>query len=154
MYRNSSFIFFLLLLVLFNSCRRVTVEKNSNPQGYADSQVVGTWKITGATSDREYDWDGNGTKETDFYSAWTDCAKDNLYQFYQSKTGTYQFDCNLTKEGTWVLADAFRIVMIPDGGLPIEERIITMTSNSFTSTSTSEPVSGQRFTISKVWTRQ
>ena len=63
---------YFLLFLLFSGCKRVTVEANDNPQGYADSQVVGSWKITEILSDKAYDWDGNGTKEKDVFATYSD----------------------------------------------------------------------------------
>jgi hypothetical protein len=147
-------ILFLLFSFFVFSCKRVVVEKNSNPQRYADSQVVGLWKITAVQSDKPHDWDGNGTTETDVFSTWSECQKDNLYELVGTKTGTYKMSCTSTKSGTWLIEDALVLILNPEGGASQEETIISLTSNNFRTTSVNEPSAGNRFVITKVWTRQ
>jgi hypothetical protein len=149
----------LSLLLLFGSlstlsCRRVVVEKDSNPQRYADSQVVGSWTITAVQSDKPYDWDGNGTAETDVYTTWSSCQKDNLYELTGTKTGTYKMSCSSTRNGTWLIEDAQVLVLSPDGATAQEETIISLTANSFRTTSIKEPAPNSRFVLTKLWTRQ
>lgn len=144
----------LLSCLLTFSCRRVVAEKNSSPQRFADSQVVGSWTITAIQSDKPHDWDGNGTAETDIYTTWSACQKDNLYELTGTKTGTYKMSCSSTKAGTWLIEDAQVLVLSPDGGAPQTETIISATSNSFRTTSIVEPAPNSRFLVTKLWTRQ
>lgn len=144
----------LFALALSFSCGKVEVDKNNDIQGYADSQIVGTWKIIAISSDKPFDWDGNGSTETDIFSTWTDCNKDNLFFFDGTKTGTYRYSCNLTKNGTWNMLDRFRIILYPDGIIPQEETIKSLTSNQFITASFVSPVTGQTFEVSKTWQRQ
>jgi Lipocalin-like domain len=150
---NRFLIFFFASAVLF-SCQKVEVEKNTDPQGYADSQIVGSWKIVSISSDKPFDWDGNGAAETDIYNTWSECDKDNLFLFDGTKTGVYKFTCNLTKSGTWNMLDRFRIIIYADGAIPQEELIRTLTSNEFKTSSYVTATGGQIFEISKVWQRQ
>src|SRR6188474_2724569 len=97
-----------LILYLFatfffmSSCNdHLKIEKNNDPQRYADSQFVGTWKITAINSDVAWDYDGNGTTETNIFATLPACDKDNLYTFVGDKTGTFKFSCSLIKDGSW-----------------------------------------------------
>ena len=132
----------------------MTVEANDNPQGYADSQVVGTWKITEILSDKAYDWDGNGTKEKDVFATYSDCEKNMLYQFIQDKTGIYQLNCNTTKNGTWLILNTLYLVWTPEGSAQRNEKISNMTSNQFYTSRTMQIVLGETITITSKWQRQ
>jgi hypothetical protein len=109
------FILFFITVIVTISCYKVTVDKNNNPQGYADSQVVGTWKITSIKSDKPYDWNGDGASETDIFSTYDDCKKNNSYQFFSDKKGNYQLSCNNTRDGTWEILDTKILEWIPQG---------------------------------------
>ena len=143
-----------MLSVALFACGKVEVEKNTDPQGYADSQIVGNWKIVAVSSDKPFDWDNNGVQETDIYSTWSGCNKDNLFYFDGTKTGVYKFDCNLTKNGTWNMLDRFRIIIYADGAIPQEEIIKSLTSNEFKTSSYVTAPGSQIFEISKIWQRQ
>ncbi len=150
----------MLLLYLVASCcacdkAMSDTEDNGNIQGYADSQLVGSWKITAISSDKPYDWDTNGTMETNIYATWTDCSKDNLYTFVGNKTGTYKTDCNTSKNGEWYITDDRKsIIYIANGGFPEQERITSLSSNQFNSNKTFYPGNGTSLIISKTWTKQ
>src|SRR5688572_33382679 len=114
MYRRCLYLF--LAGFILNSCNdHLEIEANNNPQGYADSQLVGLWKVTALTSNAPYDWDGNGTTETDVYSTWSDCQKNNLYRFDGNKTGVYQLNCNTTHGGVWQIFNVQQLEYTPDG---------------------------------------
>ncbi len=149
-----TYIFLFLGSLLYLSCNKITVEENNNPQGYADSQIVGDWKVTAMVSDKPYDWDGNGIKERDIYSTWTDCEKDNLYTFQGDKTGSYKLDCSTIKEGDWRILNTSVIIWTPIGSLPEQDKIISLTSNSFTTTKIFYTNNSELFIITKTWTRQ
>jgi hypothetical protein len=135
------------------SCNKITVDKNNNPQGYADSQVVGTWKITSIKTDKPYDWNGDGVTETDIFSIYDDCNKDNSYQFFSDKNGSFRLNCNTTRDGTWDILDAKILVWIPQGSFANHEELDNMTSISF-NTIRKEQIGGQIYTITTTWERQ
>ena len=143
----------LFISILHFSCYRVTTEANSLLQGFSVAQIVGTWKITAASSDKAYDWDGNGVTETNMYSTWTDCQRDNLYQFVIDHTGHYKTTCSDSKTGIWLLTGT-TIVWTPDGSGSQYEKIEALTSNMINTTSTIQVPNCEIFVITKVWTRQ
>ncbi len=139
--------------ILVISCgKNISVDKNDNIQGYADSQVIGTWKITAVTSDKPYDWDRNGIKETNIFSTYTACEKDNLYQFFPPKTGIFKLNCNAVNPGIWQLANT-SLSFTPDGGFSESHTIINMTSVSFQSTKRVQ-FGADVFVVTSTWTRQ
>ncbi len=138
--------------VIISCGKNITVDKNDDLQGYADSQVIGTWKITALTSDKPFDWDRNGTKETDIFSTYTACEKDNLYQFFPAKTGNFKLNCNASNPGTWQLYNS-SLNFTPDGGFSELHTITGMSSNSFTSTKRVQ-FGAEVFVVTSTWTRQ
>jgi len=148
------FMICMVVAMSFSACKRITVEANTNPQGYADSEVVGNWKITEVLSDRLYDWDGNGTKEKDVYATYDECEKNMLYQFIHDKTGVYQINCNTTKNGTWQILNTLYLVWIPEGSAVNNEKISNMTSNYFYTTRTVHISLGDTYVVTSKWERQ
>lgn len=143
-----------LIGILGFSCSKVESDGNEDPQGYADSQVVGTWKITGLTSDAPYDWDGNGTVETDLYPTLPSCEKDNLYIFEPNKTGSFKRNCNTTQDGEWEIYQTKFLIITPTAAPAEMERMTAMTTMQFVTTRQVVGISGQIFTLSKIWSRQ
>ncbi|HEX6192963.1 MAG TPA: hypothetical protein VFZ42_11400 [Chitinophagaceae bacterium] len=153
MYR--SLLYFFTSCLFLTSCNdHLEIEANNDPQGYADSQVVGAWKITALISDKPYDWDGNGTPETDIYNSWSACDKDHLYTFVGDKTGVYKINCSTTLNGVWQIFEVRQLEYTPDGMSTLAEKIVALTSNEFKTTRTVSAPSGQIFTLTKTWTRQ
>jgi len=156
-----------LVLYLFSSAFFITscndhlkIEKNNDPQGYADSQFVGAWKITAVNSDIAYDWNNDGSTERDIYGTWSSCEKDNLYTFTGdtatggNKKGTFKINCSVTKTGVWEIVNTKYLVYTPFGLAPESEKIISMTSVQFQSTIALTLSNGQPATITKTWARQ
>jgi len=154
-------ILYLFTTVFFiSSCNdHLKIEKNNDPQGYADSQLVGSWKITALSSDVAYDWNNDGTPERDIYSTWSPCERDNLFTFTADtavagyKKGTFKINCSVTKSGEWQIVNTKDLVYVPLGLGPESERIIDMTSVQFQSILLLT-LNGQPATITKTWTRQ
>ena len=148
-------IFLITSLIISGwSCNKITVDKNNNLQGYADSQVVGTWKITSINSDKAYDWNGDGVTETDVFSTYDDCKKDNSYQFLSDKNGIYKLSCNNSLDGTWDILDTKILVWIPQGSFAYNEELDNMTSISFNTIRKEVFTPGQVYTIITKWERQ
>ena len=161
-----------LILYLFTSVFFITscndhlkIEKNNDPQGYADSQFVGSWKITALSCDVSYDWNNDGTTERDIYSTWSPCERDNLYTFTADtamdayKKGTFKINCSVTKPGEWqIIVDTMppkthNLVYSLSGLGPESEIVINMTSVQFQS-ALLLTLNGQPATVTKTWTRQ
>jgi hypothetical protein len=148
-------ILYLLFSILICSCNdHLKIEKNNDPQRYADSQFVGSWKITAVVSDIPWDWDNNGTTEKNIYAIWSGCQKDNLYTLVGDKTGTYKLNCNSTIIGSWLVVDALYLVYTPINLPPESEMVTSMTSVQFTSTVKVTLSNGQDAIITKTWSRQ
>ena len=147
------YIFFSAFFI--SSCNdHLKIERNNDPQGYADSQFVGSWKITKVDSDVAWDFDGNGTSETNIKGNWTACENDNLYTFVGDKKGTFKINCSTTKDGSWQIVQTQYLVYTPLNLAPESEKVISMTSVQFKSTVAITLPNGQPATITKTWDRQ
>ena len=152
--------YLLVSIFLIAACNdHLKIEKNDDPQGYADSQFVGSWKITALSCDVAYDWNNDGSTERDIYSTWSLCQKDNLFIFTgdtasgADKIGTFKISCSVTKNGVWQIYDTKHLVYTPSGLGTESEKVISMTSVQFKSILLLT-VNGQPATITKTWTRQ
>lgn len=147
--------YLFLLLFIFSCTRKMEDDNNINdPQGYADSQFIGTWKVTAVESDVAWDFDNNGTSETNIYLTWTACQKDNLYTFAADKTGTFKFDCSNNKIGSWQVVATQYLNYTPAGSTTESEKVVHMTSLQFRSALAITLLNGQPATITKTWNRQ
>ena len=146
---------YLLTSLLILSCNdHLKIEANNDQQGYADSQFVGTWKITAVVADVSWDYDNNGTSETNIFLTWTDCQRNNLYTFAGDKSGTFKFDCNNNKNGSWEVVATQYLNYTPLGAPPESEKVVQMTSIQFKTTVAITLPNGQSATITKTWDRQ
>ncbi len=144
----------MFFAIFMSSCYKIETEANSLPQGYSVSQIIGIWKVMSVNSDKAYDWDGNGSKETDIFNTWTDCKKDNLYQFNDNYSGNFKLDCNNAKDGTWYLSGTNILVWGPIGSSLEFEKIIYMSTDTMkTQTQVTNP-DGQVYIISKIYKLQ
>lgn len=146
--------FILFVPLLFSCAKQSTIDDVNNPQGYADSQIVGTWKVTGYSSSDPYDWNNDGRLESNIYNTWTACAKDNLYKFSSDKTGIIKLDCGTSVQASWNIINFRYLVYIPIGQTPDTEKIISMSSSFFTTSKDVTVSTGQNMTLTKIWTRQ
>jgi len=146
----------LFACILFiSSCNdHLKIEANQLPQGYADSQVLGNWKITAFTADKPFDWNGDGITETNIYNTWSVCQKDNLYSFSADKTGVFKTDCNTSNPGTWTIVDTKYLEYIAVGFSLESEKLISMTNTQFKTTIDITDSNGQDIVLTKTWVRQ
>ncbi len=141
-------------VIIFSiACKKITVEKNTLPQGYSVAQIIGNWKVTAIESDKLYDWDGDGVRERDIYSTWSECAKDNRYEFYQGATATYKITCSNTSPGTWDL-EGIVLELIQNGSSSEFETITALTSNRFVTEKQIQLSNGLFYKITKEYIRQ
>jgi hypothetical protein len=144
-----------LTSLLFVSCNEhLKIEANNDPQGYADSQFVGSWKIVAVTADVSWDWDNNGTSETNIFLIWSDCQRDNLYTFTGDKTGIFKLNCSTTVIGSWQVINTEYLVYTPLSLPPESEKVTSMTSVQFKSVLATTLPNGQPVNITKTWERQ
>lgn len=110
-------IFYATLFVLsafaFTSCRKSTdVASQLN--------IEGTWAVTGITSDRAFDFNGDGYTETDIYRSYSACGRDIVAVFSSGGYGQMRQGCNASWQSiNWQLTNGARNlnITLPDDNL-------------------------------------
>ena len=99
MCRPIYFLLFALAIVGFTSCQKNDIIAD-------DRNIEGTWSVTGITSDRAYDFNGDGRTETDIYSSYSSCGRDIVVVFEQNGYGQMRQGCNSGWQNmTWRLTN-------------------------------------------------
>ena len=117
---------FLLIatVIVFSSCTKSDMISS-------ESNVVGTWAVTGIRSNMANDWNGDGYSETDIYGTYSYCQRDIVLVFDQYGTGQGRQGCNAYWQNlNWQLTNNnhhLRIDMIDD---VIELSILRVSANT------------------------
>jgi hypothetical protein len=95
-----------IILFFISSCSKSDVISN-------DNDVVGTWAVTGISSDMAYDWNGDGYTETDIYGSYSNCQRDIVLVFDQYGTGQGRQGCNAYWQNlNWQVSNSGRTLHI------------------------------------------
>lgn len=111
--------FYVVLLLssafIFASCQK-------NNDIIADERTIeGTWQITGITSDRAYDFNGDGRSETDIYGTYNSCGRDIVLVFQPNGYGQIRQGCNASWQNTsWQLNSRSLNIQLPDDDLNLQ----------------------------------
>ena len=116
----------LIISGMFTQCKK---DKDKDiQQSKTDMLTSGQWRIIAHTSNPGFDWNLDGTKETDLYSVYEPCEKDNYVVF--KKDGTFETNEGATKcfssdpqseAGTWSFVDNETKINIDGDVATIEE---------------------------------
>jgi hypothetical protein len=95
---------FYLLALAFSVFALASCQKNDV---IADERSIeGTWSITGISSDRSYDFDGDGRTETDIYGTYSACGRDIVVVFDANGYGQIRQGCNASWQNiSWQLSN-------------------------------------------------
>ena len=116
----------LIISGIFTQCKKE--KDDETPQSKTDIITTGQWRIIAHTSSPGFDWNLDGTIETDLYNVYEPCEKDNYLIF--KKDGTYEANEGATKcfstdpqseAGTWQLVDNETKINIDGDIATIEE---------------------------------
>ena len=113
MRRPVYFLLFALAIVGFTSCQKNDIIAD-------ERNIEGTWSVTGITSDRAYDFNGDGRTETDVYGSYTSCGRDIVVVFEQNGYGQMRQGCNSPWQNmTWRFSNGNQALSItlPDDQL-------------------------------------
>jgi len=89
-----------------SSCTKSDVISN-------ETDVVGTWAVTGIRSNVANDWNGDGYSETDIYGTYTPCQRDITLAFDQYGAGQGRQGCDSYWENlNWQLTNGNRTLRI------------------------------------------
>lgn len=107
--------------LLFVSCSKSINDKpvdKDDPKGLG-AKLIGNWKLTAQVSEIPYDWDGNGTEETDVFSIYSSCGRDQGFVFNVDGTGSRKMPCQTALLTTWKVfsnSDSIRLMKSIDNG--------------------------------------
>ena len=110
------FYFFILACsaFAFSSCQKTDTINN-------ERNIEGTWAITGIRSDRSYDFNGDGYKETDIYNTYSSCGKDIVVVFQSGGYGQMRQGCNANWENTsWKVYNNTLSINLPNDELNLQ----------------------------------
>lgn len=103
----------LATIFVFSSCTKSDVISN-------ETDIEGTWAVTGIRSNIANDWDGDGYSETDIYGTYSPCERDIVLVFDYNGTGQSRQGCNAYWQNmNWQLLNNNRTLYIgiPDGDI-------------------------------------
>ncbi len=72
-------------------------------------KLIGVWTMTAQTSSVAWDWDGNGSTETDMYANYDACLKQKGFTISVDKTGFVKQSCTLSNSMEWLVTDYGKI---------------------------------------------
>lgn len=116
MRRSFYFLSFAFLLIVFASCQKDTFVTDAR-------SIEGTWAVTAITSDRAYDFNGDGRTETDIYSTYNSCGRDIVTVFQGNGIGQMRQGCNAPWQNiNWQLQNNNRTlyIQLPDDVLNLQ----------------------------------
>ena len=130
------------VLIVFSSCQK-------NNDIISDQQSLeGTWAITAITSDRSYDWDGDGRSETNIYGTYTNCQQDIVLVFNANGGGQVRQGCNASWQNiSWQFSNNNRTLTI---SLPGDELNLSLSQFDNYTIRGTDPVyvNGNNFNVS------
>lgn len=89
----------LFTVFAFSSCQKSDVINNVQ-------SLEGTWAVTGITSDRAYDFNGDGYTETDIYGSYNTCQRDIQVVFNSGGYGQMRQGCSANWQNiSWQLTN-------------------------------------------------
>jgi len=147
MRRNFYLAAFILTTFTFFSCQKTDVLGSQQ-------SIEGTWAITGISSDRSYDWDGDGRSETDIYGSYSYCQRDIVVIFNANGGGQIRQGCDASWQNiSWRLSNNNRNL---DISLPGDELNLSLSQfNDYTIRGTDRVyVDGNNFSISYTFQRR
>jgi len=101
----------LTSLFIFSSCTKEDTVTNTN-------ELIGTWAVTGISSNIPNDWNNDGYTETDIYNTYNYCQRDIVLAFDYSGYGQSRQGCNSPWENlNWQLSNNRLDIYIPSGDI-------------------------------------
>ncbi|RYZ57643.1 MAG: hypothetical protein EOO14_10745 [Chitinophagaceae bacterium] len=93
----------LMLLISLFACRKssteTTIDKD-DPKEHK-TRLIGSWKLSAQVTDTPYDFDGDGTNDTDLFAMYSSCGRDQGFVFNADATGSRKFACQPVRLTTW-----------------------------------------------------
>jgi hypothetical protein len=147
----------LLYILIIPGCKKDDTPQNQQANNAVKNAALleGTWKVSAVVSDKAFDVDGNGTAETDLYSASPNCARQFALTFISGGTGYVRPDCVTAERAmTWNLTnDGNTINYAMSGTGTLQEDIVILNATTLKTTSKLQR-NGETYTLSNTYTKQ
>jgi hypothetical protein len=117
--------------------------------------IVGEWSYSARTISPAYDWDNDGTLDTEVFSKMNPCTK--VFKLSLTTTGgTVLLSCNMpVKSLTWKLEEnGTKLKCSLQGGGGITEKIISLNATTLVTKSEMENPVGVFYTLTNTYTKQ
>lgn len=138
---------FLLLTLLFFSCKKSDVISN-------EEDLIGTWAVTGISSNQPYDWDGDGYEETDIYNSYSYCQREIVLVFDYNGTGDSRQGCTSSWQPMyWQFSNGNRTLNISLSGDELNLDILQF-NRTYLRGQDQVYVDGRNFTITYTLSKQ
>ncbi|HVF82361.1 MAG TPA: hypothetical protein VM884_10520 [Flavisolibacter sp.] len=137
------------VLIVFSSC-----QKNSNDIISNQQNLEGTWSITGISSDRSYDFNGDGRSETNIYGTYSYCQQDIVLVFTANGGGQIRQGCNASWQNiNWRFTNNSRSLVI---SLPGDELNLSLSQFDDYTIRGTDPVylDGNNFNVTYTFQRR
>lgn len=144
--------YLILLLVIFGSCKKSTDTQEPDYTEQNKALLVGKWAYSVRTVSPAYDWDGNGTAETNVFAVMSDCQK-GFFIEYKSAGGIIKQDCTQpNKSITWELQDNGKLIKYVIAGVAHgSENIVSINSTTLVTETKIEPPSGPSYILTNTY---
>ena len=142
----------ILLATLFiaSGCSKNDADTSAIVQ---QENLQGSWSVTGIQSDKTYDWDGNGSMETDILATYNSCNRNIVYVFETGGAGRVSEGCTAPFVNfRWQLSGT-RLSMegIPSGNINLQ---LTQLSSSTLKGTDNINVNGTNYQITYIFTKR
>lgn len=96
--------------IVFIGCsKKESTPAPDNESPIVAQKLIGTWTMTAQTSSVAWDWNGNGTTETDMYANYDACLKQKGLIISVDKTGFVKQSCTVSNSMEWLVTDYGKI---------------------------------------------
>jgi hypothetical protein len=153
---NDMKILIILIAIIFGSCSKGHDNQPKDNTITNSYLLNGTWVLSSKTSSVPYDWDGNGSTETDVLAVMFSCPSGyKVYFNYPSMTGNVNKTCSIESSITWSLSDYGNTLnwTIPNAGT-ITEKIVSISSTQLKTITETQPPNATIITITNIYTKK
>lgn len=146
----------IIALLSICSCSKNGGTEQPDMTNQHTALVTGTWEIVAKTGSIAYDWNGDGTPETDIYSSMTGCQKGFNIYFAPGMDGVVHQDCaTLQKQITWNLSDkGWKLNWTITGSSAVSEKIISISATQLRTETKAQPPGSNEITITTTYQKQ
>lgn len=116
--------------------------------------IIGTWEYTDRSISPAFDWNADGVKETNIYSAMTTCTKAYSITFKKDLTGNELWDCNSIGKNIKYAFDGEVIKYGTGSLLQLKQTVTSLTKTTMITTQKVWDDLGNVYTITNSYVRK